>query len=74
MGYIVKEVHGTGKFLECIMFNGCGAGGAAWLRGPQSSQSIPKAQSEYSRAGPPSSQLPSEPYLHVLLVQVCPAA
>ena len=62
-----------GKFLECIMFNGCGAGGAAWLRGPQSTQTIPKAKSVYSRPGPPSSQLPSAPYLQVL-VQVCPAA
>jgi hypothetical protein len=50
VGFIVKEVHGTGKSLEYnkllfneLVQNGCGAGGGSWLRGPQS---IPKAQSE----------------------------
>ena len=34
-------------------------------RGPQSVQSVPSAHSEYDAPGPPSSQVPSEEYVHV---------
>ena len=30
-----------------------------WFRGPQSTQSVPKSQKEYSEPSPPSSQVPS---------------
>ena len=34
------------------------------MRAPQSSQSVPSRQKEYSAPGPPSSQSPSDAYLH----------
>jgi hypothetical protein len=39
---------------------GGGEGGGGGARGPQSVQSVPRLQSEYSAPGPPSSQWPSE--------------
>ena len=39
-----------------------GGGGKLWPPGPQSEQSVPKAQSIHSEPGPPSSQKPSEAY------------
>jgi hypothetical protein len=41
---------------------GSNGGDARKGRGPQSSQSVPYWQSGYSAPGPPSSQMPSEPY------------
>ena len=40
-------------------------GGARGTRGPQSVQSVPRAQLRNSEPGPPSSQSPSEAQLHV---------
>ena len=40
-------------------------GGGEWLRGLQSVQSLPYAQSPHSEPGPPSSQSPSNRYEHV---------
>ena len=45
-------------------------GGGGDIRGPQSVQSVPRVQSEYSAPAPPSSQRPSEAKLHVS-EQVC---
>ena len=39
---------------------GLGGGGGLRTRGPQSVQSVPEMQSEYSAPGPPSSHPPSE--------------
>ena len=47
-----------------------GDGGGGIIRGPQSVQSVPRLQSEYSAPAPPSSQIPSEAWLHVS-VQAC---
>ena len=44
---------------------GGGEGGVGSIRGPQSVQSVPTLQSEYSAPGPPSSHSPSEAQLHV---------
>ena len=42
-------------------------------RGPQSMQSVPMLQIEYSAPGPPSSQSLSDAWKHVLLQPVLPA-
>jgi hypothetical protein len=44
---------------------GAGGGGGNTGRGPQSTQSVPYAQSEYKEPGPPSLQVLSEAYMHV---------
>ncbi len=44
---------------------GAGDGGGNTGRGPQSTQSVPYAQSEYNEPGPPSLQVLSEAYMHV---------
>jgi hypothetical protein len=45
---------------------GGGSGGAGSdIRGPQSVQSVPRLQYEYVAPCPPSSQAPSEAYMHV---------
>ena len=44
---------------------GAGGGGGNTGRGPQSTQSVPYAQCEYSEPGPPSLQVLSVAYMHV---------
>ena len=44
---------------------GSNGGDARQGRGPQSTQSVPYAQCEYSEPGPPSLQVLSEAYMHV---------
>ncbi len=48
-----------------------GGGEGGGFREPQSMQSVPRPQSEYSAPGPPSSHAESDAYMHVFLQPPC---